>query len=212
MPPTSAASRAAAARQQGSSSVSSSGERYELSANWSAIVVTACAAPWAALLFLNPVSLFFIFFWSIVGIFVSFGPKLLHFLLLELAIVKGRGTDFYERNHARRVRGAFPSFELSLGFIESFSAELSARLGAPDAVSSVALKEVAVARKKYAENPEDPLSYDEMGNRVMRLPFQLMVRFKDHAASCVKLSAHSVLRFVALNIVARLYTKTLKED
>ena len=213
MPPSSVASRAAAAaKQRGSSTTSSNGGQYELSANWSAIVVTLCAAPWAALIFLNPFSLFFICFWGIAGIFASFGPKLVHFLLLELAIVQGRGTDFYERHHARRTRGAFPSFKPNLSYIESLTAELSSRLGSPDAVSSVALKEVAVARKKYAEHSEVPLSYDEIANRLLKLPIALTLRFKDHATSCVKLSVHSVLRFVALNIVARLYTKTFREE
>ena len=47
-----------------------------------------CSAPWVALLTLNPLSLFFICFWGVAGIFASFAPKLVHFVLLELAIVQ----------------------------------------------------------------------------------------------------------------------------
>ena len=43
-----------------------------------------------ALLTLNPLSLFFICFWGVAGIFASFAPKLVHFVLLELAIVQVR--------------------------------------------------------------------------------------------------------------------------
>ena len=49
-----------------------------------------CSAPWVALLTLNPLSLFFICFWGVAGIFASFAPKLVHFVLLELAIVQVR--------------------------------------------------------------------------------------------------------------------------
>ena len=121
--------------------------------------------------------------------------------------MQGRGTDFYEKHHARRIRGSFPSISPSLAYMEALSAELSWRVGAPDAVSSVALKEVAKARKKYADG--QALQYDEMADRLVKLPWQLVLRFKDHATACVQLSTHSILRFIALNIVARLYTRTL---
>lgn len=172
--------------------------------------MTLCALPWVALFTLNPLSLFFVFFWGVALTFASFLPKLVHFVLLELAIAQGRGTDFYERNHARRIRGAFPSFALSLGFVEAVSAELSSRTGTPDAVSAVALKEVAVARKKYADG--QALQYNEVADRLVKMPWQVVLRFKDHSKACVQLTTHAVLRFVALNIVARLYTKSFAEE
>ena len=181
-----------------------------MSANWGAIVVTLCALPWVGLFTLNPISLFFFCFWAVSLTFASFLPKLVHFLLLEVAIVQGRGTEFYEKNHARRIRGAFPPFSISLGCLEAFSAELSSRAGAPDGVSAVALKEVAVARKKYTDG--HALRYDEMADRMVKLPWQIVVRFKDHTKAVVQLSTHAILRFVALNIVARLYTKTYAEE
>jgi len=118
MPAVSAASRDVA-RQTGGrgSGASSSAGTYELSANWGAIAVTLCALPWVALFALNPLSLFFVVFWGVALTFASFLPKLVHYMLLELAIAQGRGTDFYERNHARRIRGAFPAFALSLRFM-----------------------------------------------------------------------------------------------
>jgi len=77
-------------------------------------------------------------------------------------------------------------------------------------VSAVALKEVAVARKKYADG--QALRYDEVADRIVRMPWQMVVRFKDHARACVQLTTHAVLRFVALNVVARLYTKSFAEE
>ena len=210
MPATSAASREAARQQTRSAASSSAGGSYVLTANWGAIAVTLCAAPWVAFLLFNPISLFFLCFWAVALTFVTFGPKLVHFLLLEFAIVQGRGTEFYDKNHARRIRGTLPQFDLSRGFLEALSAELSSRVGAPDAVSAVALKEVAVARKKYVDG--QALPYDDMADRLVRLPWQIVVRFKDHAKGCVQVSGHAVLRFLALNVVARLYTKTYTDE
>merc|ERR1719238_2542292 len=79
-----------------------------------------------------------------------------------------------------------------------------------DTQAQVALKEVAVARKKYADG--QALQYDEMADRIVKLPWQLVLRFRDHAHACVKLSMQALLRFVALNIVARLYTKTYTDQ
>jgi hypothetical protein len=207
MPPTSAASRAVATRAAPASNASSA-SGYELSANWGAIIVTLCALPWVALFTLNPISLFFIGFWAIALIFITFLPKLLHFVLLELAIAQGRWSEFYERNHAQRIRGALPAFSVSLAYAEALTAELSMRVGAPDAVAQVALKEVAVARKKYSGHREGVwLPSGAISDRLMRLPWQVVVRFKDHGTACATQSTHTVLRFVALNVVARLYTK-----
>ncbi len=208
MPAASAASRAAGAGVRQPASNTSSASGYELSANWGAIVVTLCALPWVALFTLNPISLFFICFWAVALTFATFLPKLVHFVLLELAIAQGRGTEFYDRNHARRIRGTLPAISVSLAYVEALTAELSMRAGAPDAVAQVALKEVAVARKKYREHGEGvALPSSAVSDRLMRLPWQVVLRFKDHASSCATQATHAILRFVALNVVARLYTK-----
>ena len=61
-----------------------------------------------------------------------------------------------------------------------------------DTQPQVALKEVAVARKKYADG--QALQYDEMADRIVKLPWQLVLRFRDHAHACVKLSVSLCLR------------------
>ena len=65
-----------------------------------------------------------------------------------------------------------------------------------DTQPQVALKEVAVARKKYADG--QALQYDEMADRIVKLPWQLVLRFRDHAHACVKLS-------VSLCLCVRVY-------
>ena len=66
-----------------------------------------------------------------------------------------------------------------------------------DTQAQVALKEVAVARKKYADG--QALQYDEMADRIVKLPWQLVLRFRDHAHACVKLSV-SFCVFVFLTV------------
>ena len=226
MPPTSAASREASAQWQPpqrqalqssrQSSRASSGGTYDLSANWGTIFVILCALPWVALFTLNPISLFFIVFWGVLLIFATFLPKLVHFALLELAIIKGRWTDFYQKNHDRKgARDTRPPFSISLAYLEAISAYLSMKIGPPDAVAKVALKEVAVcrdfaAKKVYTEGKA--MEWDEVARRLAKFPWQLLLRFHDHAKSFIQISMHEILKFVALNIVARTYTKTYVES
>eukprot|EP00960_Hanusia_phi_P077736 768736-Hanusia_phi.AAC.2 len=179
-------------------------EGYILTANWGNIFITLSLLPIVALAILNPISIFFLVFWSITATFVSFAPKFFYFLLLEWAIMRGRGSKFFDANHTKRIRGVFPALSMDLVWLEAFVTEVTNRIGGGDVVASAALKEVALARKKYSERV---LSWEETFERMLRLPWFLIQRFREHVESCFNIASHTVLKFIALRIVVKLYSK-----
>ncbi|EKX38765.1 hypothetical protein GUITHDRAFT_143960 [Guillardia theta CCMP2712] len=179
-------------------------EGYILTANWGNIFITLSLLPIAMFAILNPISVFFLVFWSITATFVSFAPKFCYFLLLEWAILRGRGSKFFDANHTKRIRGVFPSLSMDLAWLEAFTTEMTNRIGGGDIVASAALKEVALARKKYSERV---LTWEEMLERLLRFPWFLFQRFREHVESCFNIASHTVLKFIALRIIVKLYSK-----
>jgi len=177
-----------------------------LSANWGMIAFLLAASPWFFLFCLNPVSLFLAFFAAASLCFLTFVPKIVYFLLLEIAIARGRAGQFFEQNHERRVRGVYPRFRFNLQYVEALATELASIAGG---VESAALKEVAIVRRRY---PDGPLSFPLIGARVAHLPFVLVTQAKNHAIVSAQIAYTAVMRFVALNIIAKLYSKSAPTD
>ena len=105
----------------------------------------------------------------------------------------------------RRLRGVLPRLSISLQYVEALAAELGSFAGG---VEAVALREVAVARRKY---PQGPLTARQICDRALQLPLLLATQLKNHALCCAGEAYTGVMRFLALNVIARLYSKSVAE-
>jgi hypothetical protein len=164
---------------------------YELSANWGSIFLALCAAPWAAFFLLNPISLFLEGWLFCVAVAASFVPKLLYFVSLEYAILNGNGAVFFEAHHTKRSRP-------SSGVMKSI-VDYASMFGGVEASSRM---QVAIVSKKYSGSPAPVL------DRLTTFPFYLARALFEHVKICWQVLLHTAMRWFALNIIARLYTKT----
>eukprot|EP00291_Cryptomonas_curvata_P030609 CAMPEP_0172208584 /NCGR_PEP_ID=MMETSP1050-20130122/34561_1 /TAXON_ID=233186 /ORGANISM="Cryptomonas curvata, Strain CCAP979/52" /LENGTH=186 /DNA_ID=CAMNT_0012888207 /DNA_START=16 /DNA_END=576 /DNA_ORIENTATION=- len=157
---------------------------YELSANWGSIFLALCAAPWAAFFLLNPISLFLEGWLFCVAVVATFVPKLLYFVSLEYAILNGNGSVFFEAHHTKRSRPSSGVMKAIVDYASMFGGvEASSRM------------QVAVVSKKYSGSPST-------------FPFYLARALFEHVKICWQVLLHTAMRWFALNIIARLYTKT----
>mmetsp|Transcript_10918 Transcript_10918/g.26205 ORF Transcript_10918/g.26205 Transcript_10918/m.26205 type:complete len:198 (+) Transcript_10918:94-687(+) len=177
--------------QQPPAEYSRDGEERLLTANWGSIAVVICALPWVALFTLNPISFFLTCFWMWVAWFVTLVPKLAYILLLELAIMQQRGREFLDTEQ-KRIRAVFPPFSFTRRFVELTVMELGSWFGGMEV-----LKEF-----RGTTGPIEPNIY-----RVIQLPLTVFYEGKSHVHGFVQVLWHYFCRFLALNIVAKLYTR-----
>ena len=164
---------------------------YELSANWGSIFLALCAAPWVAFFLLNPVSLFLEGWLFFVTVLLTFVPKFIYFAALEYSILHGDGSVFFETHHTKRARPSTGLMKTVVDYASMF--------GGVEATSRL---QVAVVSKKYSGAP--PPFFD----RLSTFPFYLVRALFEHAKICWQVLLHVAMRWFALNIIARLYTKT----
>jgi hypothetical protein len=164
---------------------------YELSANWGSIFVALCAAPWVAFFLLNPISLFFEIWFFVVAVFLTFVPKFIYFVSLEYSILSGNGSVFFETHHTKRARPSAGIMKMIVDYASMF--------GGVEATSRM---QVAVVSKKYSGAPAP------FFDRISTFPFYLVMALLEHLRICWQVLLHTAMRWFALNIIARLYTKT----
>jgi len=108
-----------------------------------------------------------------------------------------RGADFYHTHHSRRI-----SADDTHTSLERLIVRASGFFGGVEAMGR---KMVAQARKQYAERP---LSAGQMGERLVKLPMHIWPCAKLHVSKFYSVASHQLMKFVALNVIAKLYTKT----
>mmetsp|Transcript_3544 Transcript_3544/g.9186 ORF Transcript_3544/g.9186 Transcript_3544/m.9186 type:complete len:198 (-) Transcript_3544:106-699(-) len=172
---------------------------YVLTAQWLNIVLLLSVLPAVGFALLNPISLFIICCFLFWGLVLSFLPKVLYLALLEYSIFRGRGSEFYHHHHSRRM---VHESALNLASAEVFVVRAAGMFGG---VEPLGRKLVAQARKRYAERP---LTYGQIGERLLGVPSHLWPCARAHFGRFFALLSHVCVKWVALNVVARLYTKT----
>jgi hypothetical protein len=111
------------------------------------------------------------------------------------------GSDFYHAHHSRRT-GMDPAF--SFGFIESVVVRAASMFGG---VEVTGRKMVAQARKKYADKP---IGSGEVVVRLIGLAGHAWPCVKTHVKTFFSIVWHITMRWLALNVIARLYTKEIR--
>lgn len=110
-----------------------------------------------------------------------------------------RGAEFYHAHHSRRISAD----EAPLN--KSIERAVVRAAGIFGGVEAMGRKMVAQARKQYAERR---LTTGQVGERILGLPTHVWPCAKLHVTKFSSGLSHEAMRFIALNIVARLYTKT----
>jgi hypothetical protein len=95
-----------------------------------------------------------------------------------------------------------PAF--SFGFIESVVVRAASMFGG---VEVTGRKIVAQARKKYSEKP---IGSSEVAMRLVGLPGHVWPCVKTHVKTFFSIVWHIAMRWLALNVIARLYTKEIR--
>ena len=94
---------------------------------------------------------------------------------------------------------------MSVGYLESVIVSFSSFFGG---VEVHGRKIVAQARKMYSDKP---LALTEAGRRLLGLPGHVWPCGKQHVSKFFGVASHHAMRWIALNVVARLYTKRVVE-
>mmetsp|Transcript_45752 Transcript_45752/g.121564 ORF Transcript_45752/g.121564 Transcript_45752/m.121564 type:complete len:192 (+) Transcript_45752:2-577(+) len=170
--------------------IAADGTEYDLSTNWGGMLTALCLAPVVCFTLFNPISLFiefWLFFWMIV---ISFIPKFVYFVALEIEIMRGKGQAFYESHHTLRARTA------STGLMKMI-VEYASIFGGVQATSH---SQVSVLKS----NQPAPTLVD----RITVFPFYICGDFARHTWTFLDEFQRNALRWFALSVLARLYNRT----
>ena len=171
-------------------------EHYE--AHWGTIFLVLCALPGTLFVLANPVSLFIEGWLLFMAILATFVPKVVYFIMLEYAILNGNGSVFFHSNHTKRMSESSRSSSITrriVSWAEMFGG-----------VEGRSREQVAYVSKLYSASPP-PFT-----DRIWALLGYLIPEFIYHAKICCQVTYSVLTRWVAFNILLRMYSRTRRSN